>query len=358
MGLFGFGREPEREERPSARELAQAHYRELMEHFPADHLWLKTADPARPFPESSYRFAREGDTFLLLPELDVYNAPEDVLSRAEVRRYPASRLAVAKREPARTPTGKEGILQVYPIEPVTLLLSLDGGEPAAFTAHNSDTTAVFLKKYLPGCTMRTQYDLIDAPEDAGRIFCKKGGGLLPDSTQFTVWRDGDALHFLRCKAINYYTKEKDVCYGTLPVSAVESFEQKGQIDYETKVSGGGVSIDREGAMWGGVLGWNSNANMLESAIVSEPIRTERIEHDNRFAELRVRLDGRRTVLEFARDAAEVLEKLIPEKAAENLPGEREPTIPEQIEILANVCDRGYLTRAEFEAAKARLLARL
>ena len=38
--------------------------------------------------------------------------------------------------------------------------------------------------------------------------------------------------------------------------------------------------------------------------------------------------------------------------------DRTPTPVEQLDILAGLCDRGFVTREEFEQAKARLLGKI
>ena len=359
MALFGFGREPE-PEAPTARELAEKHYRKLESEFAAQRLTLHTVHPAPPFSAESYFFAREQDEFLFLPALNIYGATEEELKAVAVLRYPAARLTIAKDEPQRMPVRREGILDVYPIEPVTLRVSVDGGEPLAFTAGNVESTAKFLSRYLPDCALRGMYDILQYPEDAAEVHCKKGGGLLPDGARFRVWREGDVLCFLRQNA-NLYQRTGDVQYGVLPLSAIESFGQEGAIRYETRVSGGEVTIDRSAAYWSGwahPFTFNPIGHALEDAVSSTPVRSEQIPHDERYIELRVRWHGRRVELEFDSKAAEVFTRLMPEKSEENLPADREPTILEQIEILANICDRGYLTREEFEEAKQKLLKKL
>lgn len=172
MALFGFGREPE-QEAPTARELAEKHYRKLESEFAAQRLTLHTVHPAPPFSAESYFFAREQDEFLFLPALNIYGATEEELKAAAVLRYPAARLTIAKDEPQRVPVRREGILDVYPIEPVTLRISVDGGEPLAFTAGNVESTAKFLSRYLPDCALRGMYDILQYPEDAAEVHCKK-----------------------------------------------------------------------------------------------------------------------------------------------------------------------------------------
>ena len=50
----------------------------------------------------------------------------------------------------------------------------------------------------------------------------------------------------------------------------------------------------------------------------------------------------------------VLEKDFDEAAL----SDRQPTPAEQIAVLADLCEKGWVSRAEFEQAKARLLAQI
>lgn len=365
MAWFGFGKEEApaaQEEQEQARRAAvQEEYRKKKEDFPPDAIRLKQEGASAAFPESAYLLAcREGEIWLL-PDLDVRTADGQALADTAVQRYPRARLEIRKEEPPRIPQTRAGLLDVFAIPPVTLALALDGGAPARFTAANRPHTAQFLEKYLPGCRLRKVYDILDAPDDARTLFCEQGGGLLPDRTPLAVWREEDALCFLRQTQNSYYSSVQDVRFGRLPLAAVEYFEPKGDIDYETRVTGGQVTVDRTAAFLAGLehpFTWNPHGRAIEAAVRSEPIRTERVENDKRYVEVRVRLHGRRAALRFSYESLAAWEALVPEKSFENQPGLREPTIAEQIEILANVCERGYLTREEFETAKAKLLARL
>ena len=99
MALFGFGREPE-QEAPTARELAEKHYRKLESEFAAQRLTLHTVHPAPPFSAESYFFAREQDEFLFLPALNIYGATEEELKAAASTRGFARALRGFPRSPA------------------------------------------------------------------------------------------------------------------------------------------------------------------------------------------------------------------------------------------------------------------
>ena len=134
---------------------------------------------------------------------------------------------------------------------------------------------------------------------------------------------------------------------------------------ETRVSGGGVSVDRCGGLL--VAGWehpfslNPHGRAIEAAVQAEPIRTEQIQHDERYVQLRVQRENRRfrarcglrrTALRCLMRSSRNLE--FDEVALTD----RTPTPVEQLDILAGLCGRGFVTREEFEQAKARLLGKI
>ena len=64
--IFGFGREPEREE-PTAYEIAVAHYKSLRESMPSDTLRLQLDQPTAEFPRKTYLLAKQEDAWLRAP---------------------------------------------------------------------------------------------------------------------------------------------------------------------------------------------------------------------------------------------------------------------------------------------------
>ncbi|MCB6365231.1 SHOCT domain-containing protein [Intestinibacillus massiliensis] len=358
MGLFGFGRdaEPERE-MPSALQSARADYGALRKSLPDGALVLAAAGENKAFPKGQYYFACTDREFLFLEKVAENETSADRYRACRIKRFAREETEASKPRAETGPTAQDGLLRRYAVQPVTLVFANGRFGEARFTAANNKTTERFLQDNLPGCALLPLFDWFDRPEKAYEASCKKGGGLLPDGTALEIWREGENLVLLR-RRVDYYSQANEFWYGTLPVADILYFQEKGQIDYETKVSGGGVSIDRSGAMWGGMFSMNANAGMLESAVVSEPIRTERIEHDNRYVALAVRQAGAKAEIQFGYGALAAFQQMIPEKSFEERMPYREPTAAEQIEILANVCERGYLTREEFEEAKKKLLAKL
>lgn len=92
---------------------------------------------------------------------------------------------------------------------------------------------------------------------------------------------------------------------------------------------------------------------------AEPIKTEQIQHDERYVQLRVRVNGGFCEMQFTPDSLAVFDALIPNLEFDEVAlTDRTPTPVEQLDILAGLCDRGFVTREEFEQAKARLLGKI
>ena len=131
---------------------------------------------------------------------------------------------------------------------------------------------------------------------------------------------------------------------------------------ETRVSGGGVSVDREAAYWSQwehPFSLNPHGRAIEAAVQAEPIKTEQIQHDERYVQLRVRVNGGFCEMQFTPDSLAVFDALIPNLEFDEVAlTDRTPTPVEQLDILAGLCDRGFVTREEFEQAKARLLGKI
>ena len=131
---------------------------------------------------------------------------------------------------------------------------------------------------------------------------------------------------------------------------------------ETRVSGGGVTVDRSAAYWAGwehPFSFNPHGRAIEAAVQSEPVRTEQVQHDERYVQLRVRGKTGAWTCGFRRTAFAAFGALIPKKEFDEVAlSDRTPTPVEQLDILAGLCDRGFVTREEFEQAKARLLGKI
>ena len=186
---------------------------------------------------------------------------------------------------------------------------------------------------------------------------------------YSVWREDDRLAFQQ-RINNLYSHARTFKLGFLPLHEIKWFKACGEVRTEMRISGGETHMEvRDQSLWDMLLRgsqlnmWNLDERV---EVKQKPIRLEELKHDERWLELLVSHGGTLHTLRFRTKAIEVFERLIPEKqyhetSAGPLPEQaagREPTPAEQLEILAGLVDRGYLTRAEFEEAKPRLLAKL
>ena len=123
-----------------------------------------------------------------------------------------------------------------------------------------------------------------------------------------------------------------------------------------------MTVDREAAYWSQwehPFSLNPHGRAIEAAVQAEPIKTEQIEHDERYVQLRVRANGGFCEVQFTPDSLAAFDALIPNLEFDEVAlTDRTPTPVEQLDILAGLCDRGFVTREEFEQAKARLLDKI
>ena len=256
------------------------------------------------------------------------------------------------------PDEMQGMLRVYKLRPVALTLTDSSGNHAALSvSYGADNLAV-LQSW--GFDCRSAGEPTDKPAETFTVAVKNGGGLLPKA-KLEVWRDGDALRFFR-RDKGLYTGKGSLQSGELPIRLIRFYRLCGGIRTETRVSGGGVSVDREAAYWTQrehPFSLNPHGRAIEAAVQAEPIKTEQIQHDERYVQLRVRVNGGFCEMQFTPDSLAVFDALIPNLEFDEVAlTDRTPTPVEQLDILAGLCDRGFVTREEFEQAKARLLGKI
>ena len=198
------------------------------------------------------------------------------------------------------------------------------------------------------------------PEKSFLVRVTDGGELLSKG-KLEVWREGDTLCFFR-RDRNLYTGKDNLYSGELPIRLIRFYRLCGGMRTETRVSGGGVTVDRSAAYWAGwehPFSFNPHGRAIEAAVQSEPVRTEQVQHDERYVQLRVQWENRRVDLRFSPDSLAAFDALIPNLEFDEVAlTDRTPTPVEQLDILAGLCDRGFVTREEFEQAKARLLGKI
>ena len=242
------------------------------------------------------------------------------------------------------PDEMQGMLRVYKLRPVALTLTDSSGNHAALSvSYGADNLAV-LQSW--GFDCRSAGEPTDKPAETFTVAVKNGGGLLPKA-KLEVWRDGDALRFFR-RDKGLYTGKGSLQSGELPIRLIRFYRLCGGIRTETRVSGGGVSVDREAAYWSQwehPFSLNPHGRAIEAAVQAEPIKTEQIQHDERYVQLRVRVNGGFCEMQFTPDSLAVFDALIPNLEFDEVAlTDRTPTPVEQLDILAGLCDRGFVTR--------------
>ena len=252
----------------------------------------------------------------------------------------------------------QGLLRVYKVRPIALTLTDVLGTKAALSVPYRAENLAVLQEW--GLDCRSAGEPKNPPEKSFLVKVTDGGELLSKG-KLEVWREGDTLCFFR-RDRNLYTGKDNLYSGELPIRLIRFYRLCGGIRTETRVSGGGVTVDRSAAYWAGwehPFSFNPHGRAIEAAVQSEPVRTEQVQHDERYVQLRVQWENRRVDLQFSPDSLAALDALIPEKEFDEVAlSDRTPTPVEQLDILAGLCDRGFVTREEFEQAKARLLGKI
>ena len=252
----------------------------------------------------------------------------------------------------------QGLLRVYKVRPIALTLTDVRGTKAALSVPYRAENLAVLQEW--GLDCRSAGEPKNPPEKSFLVRVADGGELLSKG-KLEVWREGDTLCFFR-RDRNLYTGKDHLDSGELPVQAIRFSRLCGGMRTETRVSGGGVTVDRSAAYWAGwehPFSFNPHGRAIEAAVQSEPVRTEQVQHDERYVQLRVQWENRRVDLQFSPDSLAAFDALIPEKEFDEVAlSDRTPTPVEQLDILAGLCDRGFVTREEFEQAKARLLGKI
>ena len=243
------------------------------------------------------------------------------------------------------PDEMQGMLRVYKLRPIALTLTDSSGNHAALSvSYGADNLAV-LQSW--GYDCRSAGEPTDKPAETFTVAVKNGGGLLPKG-KLEVWRDGDALRFFR-RDKGLYTGKGSLQIGELPIRLIRFYRLCGGIRTETRVSGGGVSVDREAAYWSQwehPFSLNPHGRAIEAAVQAEPIKTEQIQHDERYVQLRVRVNGGFCEMQFTPDSLAVFDALIPNLEFDEVAlTDRTPTPVEQL-ISSPDCAAAALLRGK------------
>ena len=360
MGLFDWDRDDDvKEEQPEPNPLYQS-----QEAYEARRRAFEAYKPIRLHDAEggAWWLAAADGAVVLFPLHERNGTPKETLDAAQEIRIPLEQADVQRIEEARTPIRTEGIFAVYEKPEVRIGLNVPGHGRMALTADQTERAIPYLMER-GLARFRAVYDLVDCTGPVFDIRCSQGGELFPKGyTSMQVFRDADDLIFVHNKRNIYGGGEKTVAIGRLPAAAVRFYRLCGGVRTETRVSGGGVSIDRSAVFWGDfrhMFSLNAHADMMEDAISTTPIRTEQVEHDERYVELCIRMDGKTYDLQFSPDSLAAFDAMVPEKDFDEAAlSDRQPTPAEQIAVLADLCEKGWVSRAEFEQAKARLLAQI
>lgn len=304
------------------------------------------------------RLRIDSDAFVLFPEVNPYDfADPEALDRLTEIRLPRTAYRLEHTPPVREPVKEEGdhLFFQWPKFEVTLT----GEQTAVLRAHDLHRACTFFAKYPDVVSAHALFDLWDGP-DCSVVFSRENPPAGYPSGRYDMWREGDDLYFYQPPTL-YARKPEFLEVWHWKVSAITYYRAQGELSHEYITSGGEVEFDY-GACWRPHL---THVGFLEDAVSVTPVHTEKIEHDSRYTELMM-ADGR--MLKLSYSSLDSLRHLMPEKEFDKLPLQaakvpqtvqgREPTPVEQLKILADLVDRGYLSREEYDAAKVRLLEKI
>lgn len=362
MGLFGFGKAELSEIDPRQARLRQARadYQARKQEFSdAGALELTCEHGNRLFCHAAYRLAVTQDALRFLPSVNEYDQDDPAaLNALQPIELPRAAYQMRHESPAPEVIGQEGRWTRYRVPPFRLFVDGPRTEGVAFFDDCCDLACRYFGARPDTLALRPLYDLFDG-KDAKEVRVQEGGAAFGTGSVL-LWREGDTLFFLRRNG-SPYSRAREISVTQLAVQQVAYYRVEGQIEQELQIRGGELHINRE-AVWRNDLlnmSFNALADVLESAIELSPMRIEQIPHDRRYVALALQLPEGPCTLQLSLDAQDVLRALLPEHAAAQPDGapqaRRELSPAEQLQILADLVDRGYLTRAAFDAARVRLL---
>ncbi|MFR5641221.1 MAG: hypothetical protein ACLUDF_09525, partial [Butyricicoccus sp.] len=137
----------------------------------------------------------------------------------------------------------QGLLRVYKVRPIALTLTDVCGTKAALSVSYRAENLAVLQEW--GLDCRSAGEPKNPPEKSFLVRVADGGELLSKG-KLEVWREGDTLCFFR-RDRNLYTGKDNLYSGELPVQAIRFYRLCGGMRTETRVSGGGVTVDRSAA---------------------------------------------------------------------------------------------------------------
>lgn len=361
MGLFGL-RDDRREQDPQLERLYEARnaYDERRNTFRGlgETLEVTCKSGQDWLTNTRLRLRIDEDDFVLFPEVNAYDISEpEALDRLTETVLPRTEYHLEHTSPTRHPVREEGEHLFF--EWPGFEFTLCGPQSAVLCVQDLSRACSFFAQHPDVIHVRALFDLWDGPSHAV-VFERKNTVTSDPAGRYDMWREGDDLYFYQ-EPGPYRRKPEYLEVWHWPLSAISYYREKGAVSQEYLTFGGELEFDQSAA-WRPHL---THVGYLEDAVSLTPVRTEKVEHDNRYAEL-VLADHRTLKLPYS--SLDSLHKLMPEKefdklatqskAASSVVSGREPTPVEQLKILADLVDRGYLTREEYDAAKPRLLEKL
>lgn len=364
---------------PDPLEAAWIDYKNLCEKLPGTKVEVKLCEPVGDFEVRNYWLAADGERYYLLPECQRQSEDAGRLRAISLRAYARQECRLKKLPTEAKPLGQEGLLSIYEVPVIRLRLTLPDGE--ILLLQTSSQKANLAKICEWGVDCLPVYDLFPRPEETEMLSCKQGGGLLIDGGRFDVWREEDRLVFLR-QSNGLYSLTTKIQRGELAVRTIRVVRETGEATRVPRYvpgSEGGTNVGKAilfgcllallGSFLGALLlGWLGLIIGLVGGIIGgihlaseegTPARTEYDERDERTVTMDVDLpDGGMTSVVFTREAWEVFHRLL--QPAE-LCGKHQKsgnTSLDELERLAALCEKGYVTREEFDRAKERLLEKI
>ena len=338
-------------------------------------VWVDVCSPGAPaLPEGRWRLSADGESWLFCSQTGQ--------KTQEICEFPREKCCLTKEEPDRTPMGRKGLLDQYDVTPIRMQMCLPSGERVTLSTACNTENIRMLSDW--GLSFLPVYDLLDRPDAVETIVCVQGADLLPDGARLDVWREQDEL-FMFKQDMGIYSSKRTLQYGRVPVHAIRSVRQSGEIEQEAyQIPGipGGIRPGKAAligallSIFAGILGtlilsiFGLIAGIAVGVIggiyfASEegtPARTEYRENDMRRVSMELdRPDGGVATILFQKEAWEPLHRLLTSAEMQGGAGrhpQEQQTLLDQLERLSSLYEKGYLTQPEFEQAKAKLLAQI
>ena len=254
-------------------------------------------------PAAHLRLRIDAEAFVLFPEVNAYDVsdPESLDGLTEIV-LPRAAYRLEHTSPVRQPVQTQGerLLFSWPAFQVTLA----GPRSAVLRTHNLSRACAFFAGYPDAVSVRPLFDLWDGPSCAV-VFEREHAAPGEPAGRYDMWREGDDLYFYQ-EPGPYRRKPEYLEIWHWPLTAVTYFQARGDISHDYITSGGDVEFDASAA-------WRphwTHVGFLEDAISVTPVRTQKIERDERYTELVLQ---KNRVFRLSFDSLDSLRALMPEK---------------------------------------------